>query len=102
LLDNACKWARSRVVLKARPLAALRRGRAALLITVEDDGPGVPEAGRKAALTRGGRLDETKPGSGLGLSIVTEIAELYGGEVKLSDATLGGLRVELILPAVSA
>jgi signal transduction histidine kinase len=71
------------------------------LITVEDDGPGVPEADRKAALKRGGRLDETKPGSGLGLSIVTEIAELYRGELKLVSSPLGGLKAELILPASS-
>ena len=99
LLDNACKWARSRVVLTARPLAELRRGRKAILITVEDDGPGVPEEDRKAALKRGGRLDESKPGSGLGLSIVTEIAELYGGELQLVGSPLGGLKAELYLPA---
>jgi signal transduction histidine kinase len=102
LLDNACKWARSEVVLTATPLAALRKGRAAFLITVDDDGPGVPEESRKAALKRGGRLDETKPGSGLGLSIVTEIAELYGGELTLATSPSGGLRAELVLPSVSA
>lgn len=101
LLDNACKWAKSRVRLTARPLAEPRRGRAVFLIAVEDDGPGVPEESRKAALKRGGRLDETKPGSGLGLSIVTEIAELYGGDLRLVDSELGGLRAELTLPASS-
>jgi signal transduction histidine kinase len=101
LLDNACKWARSRVVLRATPLSEPRRGRTAFRITVEDDGPGVPEESRKAALKRGGRLDETKPGSGLGLSIVTEIAELYGGELTLVDSALGGLKAELVLPQAS-
>lgn len=101
LLDNACKWATARVELKARPLSAPRKGRPAFMVTVEDDGPGVPEEKRKAALRRGSRLDETKPGSGLGLSIVTEIAELYGGELHLADAALGGLRAELVLPAAS-
>lgn len=101
LMDNACKWAKSRVVLRAKRLSEPRRGRPAILITVEDDGPGVPEESRKAALKRGGRLDETKPGSGLGLSIVTEIAELYGGELRLVDSALGGLKAELILPAAS-
>jgi signal transduction histidine kinase len=102
LLDNACKWAATRVELRVAPLAQPRRGRAAFVIAVEDDGPGVPEAQRAAVLKRGSRLDETKPGSGLGLSIVTEIAELYGGELKLGDAALGGLRAELVLPASSA
>lgn len=102
LTDNACKWATSRVVLKAVPLGEPRKGRPAFLLTVEDDGPGVPEAARKTALKRGGRLDETKPGSGLGLSIVTEIAELYGGELKLADSPLGGLKAELVLPAAGA
>lgn len=101
LLDNACKWAESTVTLTAAPASALRKGRPAIIITVEDDGPGVPEEQRKAALKRGGRLDETKPGSGLGLSIVTEISELYGGELKLSESALGGLKAELTLPASS-
>lgn len=101
LLDNACKWARSSVRLTARPGGVTRRGRPAIIITVEDDGPGVPEAQRKDAMARGKRLDETKPGSGLGLSIVTEIAELYDGELKLSDAPSGGLKAELVLPASS-
>ena len=99
LMDNACKWAKSSVYLTARAGGETRHGRSAIIITVEDDGPGVPEADRKAAMTRGRRLDETKPGSGLGLSIVTEIAELYDGELKLSDAPSGGLRAELVLPA---
>lgn len=100
LLDNACKWASSRVVMTAVPIG-LRKERQAFRLTVEDDGVGVPEESRKAALKRGGRLDETKPGSGLGLSIVTEIAELYGGELKLSDSPLGGLCAQLILPTSS-
>jgi signal transduction histidine kinase len=81
--------------------AGLRKERQVFRLTVEDDGPGVPEDDRKAALKRGGRLDETKPGSGLGLSIVTEIAELYGGELRLSDSELGGLKAELVLPSSS-
>jgi signal transduction histidine kinase len=101
LLDNACKWANARVLVRASPLGALRKGRPAFILAVEDDGPGLPEESRKAALRRGTRLDETKPGSGLGLSIVTEIAELYGGELKLTNSSLGGLRAELYLPASS-
>jgi signal transduction histidine kinase len=101
LVDNACKWAAGRVELRAAPLPGLRKGRPGFALTVEDDGPGVPEDQRAAVLKRGGRLDETKPGSGLGLSIVTEIAELYGGELRLAGSTLGGLKAEVMLPASS-
>jgi signal transduction histidine kinase len=71
------------------------------MITVDDDGPGPPTDKRAEAVKRGKRLDETKPGSGLGLSIVTETAGMYSGNVILSDADLGGLRVQLRLPAVA-
>ena len=100
LLDNACKWSSNRVHLKA---ALLRDdttdGRRWLMIQVDDDGPGLPADKRAEAIKRGRRLDETKPGSGLGLSIVTETAAMYGGTVTLDETALGGLRVVLRLPA---
>ena len=92
LMDNACKWAESRVKVAVEPAAQ------ALAITIDDDGPGIPVARREAALTRGARLDQTVPGSGLGLDIVREIAELYRGTLALEDSPLGGLRVRLELP----
>lgn len=98
LMDNACKWAAKRVVVSARPQGAAS-GRGQLSITVEDDGPGLPPGQRAAALQRGQRLDETKPGSGLGLSIVRETAGMYGGGVQLEDAALGGLRAVVMLPS---
>ena len=70
-----------------------------LTIAVEDDGPGLPEDKRAQALKRGQRLDESKPGSGLGLSIVAETAAMYNGSVRLEDAALGGLRAVLLLPS---
>jgi signal transduction histidine kinase len=94
LMDNACKWARERVAVTARA----EGGR--LKITVEDDGPGLAPEDRARVLARGARLDETVPGSGLGLDIVSEIAALYGGTLTLEDAELGGLRATLDLPAV--
>jgi signal transduction histidine kinase len=100
LLDNACKWAEARVSLSATP-ASEGAGRSFLGIVVEDDGPGLPAGERAEALKRGRRLDETKPGSGLGLSIVSEKAAMYGGSVALEDAALGGLRVRLVLPAAA-
>src|SRR5579871_937346 len=98
LVDNACKWAQLRVSVE---LAAERRDNAAALrIIVDDDGPGLNPAQRDKVARRGLRLDETKPGSGLGLSIVLELAALYGGHLQLGNAPIGGLRAELVLPAV--
>ena len=68
-------------------------------IVVDDDGPGLTPAQREQVSRRGQRLDETKPGSGLGLSIVVELAGLYGGALNLGTAPIGGLRAELVLPA---
>lgn len=101
LLDNACKWAEQHVRLTVTAEGIERKNRPFLLIAIEDDGPGLPESDRKTVLQRGTRLDETKPGSGLGLSIVTEIANLYGGELKLATSAMGGLRAELYLPATA-
>ena len=68
-------------------------------IVVDDDGRGLSPSEREQVAQRGRRLDETKPGSGFGLSIVVELAALYGGELKLGTAPIGGLRAELVLPA---
>jgi signal transduction histidine kinase len=97
LLDNACKWAASRVRITASRSDAGRR--ALVCIDFEDDGPGLAAADRAAALARGARLDETKPGSGLGLAIVVELARIYGGSLELEASELGGLSARLTLPA---
>jgi signal transduction histidine kinase len=94
LLDNACKWARSRVTARAAANGAAR-----FTVTIDDDGPGLTEAERARAVKRGQRLDETKPGSGLGLSIVADLAHLYKGEFALEPSPEGGLRARLDLPA---
>jgi signal transduction histidine kinase len=96
LLDNACKWAMSRVVATAEGVDER------LLVRVEDDGPGLPPERRSEVMQRGRRLDERVPGSGLGLSIVVDIAELYGGALTLEQARLGGLCARLDLPAAKA
>lgn len=93
LLDNAGRWAREVVAVSTE-----QRG-ARLLITIDDDGPGIEPARRAAALKRGVRLDESAPGSGLGLHIVTDLAALYGGTLALDEGAAGGLRAQLDLPA---
>jgi signal transduction histidine kinase len=96
LLDNAFKWARSRVEVSLA--SGVEDGRIALLI--DDDGPGLPPDALVDVLKRGRRLDETTPGSGLGLSIVVDLAKLYGGNLSLERAPLGGLRARLLLPSL--
>jgi signal transduction histidine kinase len=100
LVDNACKWASSRVMIEVvceRPDPA--SAGQVVRIVVDDDGRGLSPSERELVAKRGRRLDETKPGSGLGLSIVVELAGLYGGGLTLGTAPLGGLRAELVLPA---
>ena len=102
LADNAGKWARREVRLSAALESRDGPGsRPVLTLVVDDDGPGLPEASRAEVMRRGQRLDETKPGSGLGLSIVTDLAALYGGSLSLEDNAAGGLRAVLRLPAIS-
>jgi signal transduction histidine kinase len=100
LVDNACKWAQARVGIQVTLAPAEGRADRQLLIVVDDDGPGLTAAEREQVMSqRGNRLDESKPGSGLGLSIVLELAALYGGRLTLAAAPIGGLRAELTLPA---
>ena len=93
LLDNACKWARGR----ARVTASRQDDR--IVVTVDDDGQGIEASMRAAVLARGIRADEAAPGSGLGLSIVRDLAAAYGGTVTLDDSPLGGVQASLTLPA---
>ncbi|MBV9139020.1 MAG: sensor histidine kinase [Hyphomicrobiales bacterium] len=100
LLDNAGKWSSLEVRIAARRLTEEKAGAPPrLAVTVDDDGPGLPDTARAEVMRRGMRLDETKPGSGLGLSIVTDIASQYGGKLTLGASPLGGLRAEIVLPA---
>ncbi len=100
LVDNACKWARTEVAVTVGCTPARDdESPGKLLIQIDDDGPGLTEAERAEATRRGRRLDETKPGSGLGLSIVTELVGLYDGRFRLDCSPAGGLRAEVELPA---
>ena len=93
LLDNACKWAATRVEIHAR----VEGDR--LDIRIDDDGPGIAPGQREAMIRRGARADEQVPGTGLGLAIVDDLAQLYGGQVSLAESPLGGLLARLDLPA---
>jgi signal transduction histidine kinase len=95
LIDNACKWARTRVAVSARADGDR------ILLTIDDDGLGLPADQRAAVFNRGTRLDESVPGTGLGLAIARDIAELYHGAISLEDSPLGGLRALLTLPAAA-
>lgn len=92
LIDNACKWARSRVAISS----SFEADR--IVISVDDDGPGLDPSMRAQVLQRGVRADQWVGGSGLGLAIVSDLAELYGGAVGLEASPLGGTRARLALP----
>jgi signal transduction histidine kinase len=92
LLENAHKWARSRINVFVQ-----RRG-AVVCIDVDDDGPGIPEADVDRVLLRGERADTSVSGSGLGLAIVSDLVETYRGTFQLLRSDLGGLRASVVLP----
>jgi signal transduction histidine kinase len=93
LLENASRYAHSAIKVSAVASNATQ-----IDIHIDDDGQGIEEEARKTVLKRGQRLDEARPGSGLGLSIVQEMVELYGGSFSLSDSPMGGARATLCLP----
>ena len=102
LLDNAGKWARSRVELAVQPVPGADGLPAQLCVTVDDDGPGIPDATQRDRIFgRGERLDEQRPGAGLGLDIVRELVHTYGGSIEALPSPLGGLRLRLTLPAAA-
>ena len=92
LLDNACKWADAEIRLSTSETPH------SYLLAVEDDGPGIPQSQRDQVFSRGTRLDEQIDGHGLGLGIVRDIVEVWGGVLQLQESELGGLRVLIELP----
>jgi signal transduction histidine kinase len=102
VLDNACQWAHSAVLIRVLPVPGLLASASLGMcrVEIEDDGPGMPAEQMPRVLQRGVRLDESVPGSGLGLAIVRDLVDLYGGELQLQTPAQGrGLCVSLILPA---
>jgi two-component system sensor histidine kinase PhoQ len=103
LLDNACKWCQSRVHIVVTPAAGVREIESGMVLTVADDGPGIPDEATDALSKRGTRLDESTPGHGIGLAIVTEIARSYGGQLTIGRSdSLGGAELTVTIPPVSA
>jgi len=96
LLDNACKWGKSRVAVESV------HDHESLAILVDDDGPGLPAELREKVLQRGVRADQAAPGSGFGLAIVRDLADLHRGSITLEPSPLGGVRARLVLPTCSA
>ena len=97
LIENAAKFARRRVRVSAGG-----SGLGQMILVVEDDGPGLPADQRDTVMQRGARLDESAPGSGLGLSIVDDLTRAYGGRLTLADSDMGGLKAVLELPAAQS
>jgi signal transduction histidine kinase len=96
LLDNALKWSTKTVRMTAA------RGREGIIISIEDDGPGIPEQSHREALRSGGRLDTSKTGTGLGLAIAIDLLKAYGADLALDKSReLGGLAARVFLPANS-
>jgi signal transduction histidine kinase len=95
LLDNAWKWADSRIDISCHS------DNSTLTVLVDDDGPGLAPELRQAMLTRGMRADERVAGTGLGLAIVSDLVELYGGSLDLESSPAGGLRARLTLPVAA-
>ena len=92
LMDNACKWCRERVRV------SVTAGNEGLTVAVEDDGPGIAEENRAKVLERGVRTDEKVPGHGLGLAMVHDTVDLYGGKLAVEESLLGGARFSVRLP----
>jgi two-component system sensor histidine kinase PhoQ len=97
LIDNACKWCKGQVRVNVFSDAAAEP-KQWLRTVVEDDGPGISGADRARVLERGVRADEKVPGHGLGLAMVRDTVDLYGGRLAIEQSDLGGARISLALP----
>jgi len=98
LIDNACKWCERKVLVTVRP-ASGSESDGGMILQVADDGPGVPDDAVEALLERGTRLDESTPGHGIGLAVVKELAESYGGQLSIGKSELGGAEFRITISA---
>ncbi len=98
VMDNACKYCRSSITVRATPWTAAEWRRPGLVLEVEDDGSGIPPSERTHVLERGVRADESVAGQGIGLSVAREIAAAYSGTLEIGESRLGGARLCVRLP----
>lgn len=101
LLDNACKWCAKQVRISIVPSVGSKSIASGMVLTVSDDGPGIPQDAADALLQRGMRLDESTPGHGIGLAIVKDIARSYGGQLTIKKSNLGGAEITVSIPPIS-
>jgi two-component system sensor histidine kinase PhoQ len=101
LLDNACKWCEKKVRISIGPATGAHTGGSGMELTVADDGPGIPADAAEALLQRGTRLDESTPGHGIGLAVVKDIAESYGGTLSIGSSDLGGAEIRVSIPPLA-
>jgi len=102
LLDNACKWCEKNVRISIVPSASERAIASGMVLTVSDDGPGIPQDAADALLQRGMRLDESTPGHGIGLAVVKDIAASYGGQLSIKQSKTGGAEITVSIPPISS
>ncbi len=102
LLDNACKWCEKKVRISAVPSVGARTIASGMVLSVSDDGPGIPQDAADALLQRGMRLDEATPGHGIGLAVVKDIARSYGGHLSIQESKLGGAEITVSIPPVTS
>jgi two-component system sensor histidine kinase PhoQ len=103
LLDNACKWCEKKVRIGIVPSVGARAIASGMVLTVADDGPGIPQDAADALLERGMRLDESTPGHGIGLAVVKDIARSYGGRLSIRRCSdLGGAEITVSIPPVAS
>ena len=101
LLDNACKWCERKVRIVVVPSTGASAVASGMVLSVADDGPGIPQDAADALLQRGMRLDESTPGHGIGLAVVKDIARSYGGQLTIQASDLGGAEITVSIPPVS-
>ncbi|NQV87614.1 MAG: GHKL domain-containing protein [Woeseiaceae bacterium] len=102
LLDNACKWCVKQVKISIVPVLGAGKIAGGMVLSVSDDGPGIPDDAAAILMQRGMRLDETTPGHGIGLAVVKDIARAYGGQLTIQKSKLGGAKIIVSIPPLAS